>query len=170
MVKRNVYDDVFSTHYITFACYKRRRLLDDDRNKQIVLGVLDDQLTKQNAKCAGFAIMPDHVHATIWFPETGQLSSFVRVWKQRSSFQIKRIMAEHLKSYFSKISKDDPVWQPGYYDFNIYSEEKLREKLEYMHNNPVRAGFVGSPESWKYSSARYFSNGKSVGVPIEFPG
>jgi putative transposase len=113
--------------------------------------------------------MPDHVHAVIWFSETGTLSSFVRVWKQRSSFQIKRIMKEHLKSYFSKIPVSDPIWQPGYHDFNIYSEEKLREKVDYMHNNPVRAGLVESPEHWKYSSARFHLDGKSVAVPIEFP-
>lgn len=32
------------------------------------------------------------------------------------------------------------LWQPGFYDFNIYSQGKLLEKLDYVHNNPVKAG------------------------------
>ena len=34
------------------------------------------------------------------------------------------------------------MWQRRYYDFKIYSESKLDEKLQYMHLNPVRAGLV----------------------------
>lgn len=49
------------------------------------------------------------------------------------------------------------LWQPGFYDFNIHSEEKLSEKLNYMHNNPVKAGLVLSPCDYKWSSyKKYF--------------
>lgn len=49
------------------------------------------------------------------------------------------------------------LWQPGFYDFNIHSEEKLLEKLNYMHNNPVKAGLVLSPCDYEWSSyKRYF--------------
>jgi len=49
------------------------------------------------------------------------------------------------------------LWQPGFYDFNIHSEEKLLEKLNYMHNNPVKAGLVLSPCDYKWSSyKKYF--------------
>jgi len=52
-------------------------------------------------------------------------------------------------------------WQPGFYDFNIYNEEKLLEKLNYVHHNPVRAGLVLSPGAYKWSSYRlYFAEGK----------
>ena len=44
------------------------------------------------------------------------------------------------------------LWQPGFYDFNIFSNEKLLEKLDYIHSNPVRAGFVLSPRDYKWSS------------------
>jgi hypothetical protein len=35
-----------------------------------------------------------------------------------------------------------PMWQPKYYVFNVYSATKAREKLDYMHHNPVKAGLV----------------------------
>ena len=46
-------------------------------------------------------------------------------------------------------------WQSGFYDFNIYTEEKLKEKFDYMHiTNPIRAGLCAKPEDYKWSSYR----------------
>ncbi|MBW2061217.1 MAG: transposase [Deltaproteobacteria bacterium] len=78
MPKRQVYDKEGHAHYITFSCYKRRRLLIDDMAKRIVIGVLNSELDKQNGKCAGFVVMPDHIHAILWFSEPDQLSKFMK--------------------------------------------------------------------------------------------
>ena len=45
-------------------------------------------------------------------------------------------------------------WQKGFYDFNIYTEKKLKEKFDYMHNNPVKAGLCAKAENYKWSSHR----------------
>ncbi|MBL7208830.1 MAG: transposase [Dehalococcoidia bacterium] len=50
------------------------------------------------------------------------------------------------------------LWQRGFYDFNIYSEEKFLEKLNYVHHNPVRAGLVLSPGGYEWSSYRLYSS------------
>jgi len=60
------------------------------------------------------------------------------------------------------------MWQPKYYAFNVFSEAKAREKLDYMHNNPVKAGLVENPCDWLYSSARWYLMGRSVGVAISW--
>ena len=74
MSKRRIYDNELYAHFVTFSCYKRRRLLDNDHARRIVLGVLNSELMKRSAKLIGFVLMPDHVHALVWFPEAGQLS------------------------------------------------------------------------------------------------
>ena len=43
-------------------------------------------------------------------------------------------------------------WQKGFYDFNIYTEKKLKEKFDYMHNNPIKAGLCAKTENYKWSS------------------
>ena len=55
-----------------------------------------------------------------------------------------------------------PFWQPRYYDFNVFREQKLIEKLDYMHQNPVQRGLVARPEDWKWSSALHYSTGKNA--------
>jgi putative transposase len=52
-----------------------------------------------------------------------------------------------------------PVWQPRFYDFNVWTEHKRVEKLRYMHRNPVKRGLVQEPEQWSWSSFRYYKYG-----------
>ena len=169
MTQRRIHAEGSYAHYVTFSCYKRRRLLQSDRCKRIVLGVLANELFHQKGQCVGFVLMPDHVHALLWFPNENQISAFMDKWKERSSKQIGTTIRGEFPAYAQKITASDPVGQARYYDFNIYSESKIREKLNYMHNNPVRAGLVSDILDWPWSSAAGWHLGKSVGVPLNWP-
>ena len=46
------------------------------------------------------------------------------------------------------------LWTEDYHPIALTSEKWFNQKLTYMHDNPVRKGFVEKPEAWKYSSAR----------------
>jgi hypothetical protein len=48
------------------------------------------------------------------------------------------------------------LWNRRFHPFNVYTEEKRREKLNYMHNNPVKRGLVSSPGDWPWSSWWYY--------------
>src|SRR4051812_18398203 len=133
MVTKRTFDREGHAHFVTFSCYRRRRLLDHDRAKRVVLGVLNSQLSRQDGRCVGFVVMPDHVHAIAWFPQPDQISHFMKQWKQRSSIQVKRLMRSLLLRYAGAIDPAEPVWQAGYYDFNLFTERKTEEKLNYMH-------------------------------------
>ena len=168
MAERRIIDDQLHAHYVTFSCYKHRRLLDHHRTKRIVLGVLNSQLESRHARCVGFVVMPNHVHAVLWFPVPGQLSVFLQQWKRLSSHHIRQFLHEKLLQYAGKIGAEEPFWQAKYYSFNLYGEEKVREKLHYMHENPVRAGLVKCICDWPWSSARHYEQNRSVGVEIEW--
>jgi len=165
-MERKVYDIEGHAHFITFSCYKRRRFLDDNRAKCIVVHLLDAELRKTGGSCMGFVIMPDHVHALIRFAEPGMLSSFIQQWKRKSSYRLKKFLEEHLVAYAATIDMREPIWQARFHDFNVFSTERGREKLEYMHNNPVRKGLVADPREWGYSSARWYLSQRSVGIDI----
>ncbi len=170
MVTKRTFDREGHAHFVTFSCYRRRRLLDHDRTKKVVLGVLNSQLSRQDGRYVGFVVMPDHVHALVWFPKPDQISHFMKQWKQRSSIQIKRLIRSHMVRYAGTIELTEPVWQAGFYDFNLFTGRKVEEKLTYMHRNPVRAGLVGKPEDWPWNSAEYNAMSRSVGVPVASPG
>jgi hypothetical protein len=45
------------------------------------------------------------------------------------------------------------LWKSGFHPQALYSEKVLLQKLEYLHNNPVRKGLVVRPEDWRFGSA-----------------
>ena len=90
--------------------------------------------------------MPEHVHLLITEPDRKTLAVAIQVLKQKASKKL-------------KAPDQARFWQPRYYDFNVWSEDKPSEKLRYMHRNPVRRGLVARPENWPWSSYRHYLTG-----------
>ncbi len=62
-------------------------------------------------------------------------------------------------AFYKKAHKSDRAyqfWQEGVHPEWIQNEEIMRQKIEYMHQNPVERGYVDHPEHWRYSSARNY--------------
>lgn len=164
--QRREFSDQRYVFFVTFSVYKRRRLLDLDQPKRIVLGILNERLKAMSAQCVGFVVMPNHVHALIWLPDPRDLRRFLHGWKRLSSYAIRRWYAEHAANYFKGFGPGERFWQPKSYVFHIYTQRKLEEKLAYVHLNPVRAGLASKAGDYRYSSARWYLRQQSVGVPI----
>jgi len=61
---------------------------------------------------------------------------------------------------------DSRVWQYRYDRVVVHSEEIFRQKLEYIHRNPVKAGLCKMDEDWPWSSASAYLSDKSSPVPV----
>ena len=100
--------------------------------------------------------MPDHVHLLIGEPPAAPPSTILQVFKQRLSRRMrdrKRARKEQFSLPFAE--PGDALrrfWQRRYYDFNVYSQAKVLEKLHYMHANPVKEKLARHPADWPWSS------------------
>ena len=103
---------------------------------------------------AGYVLMPEHVHLLVSEPSIALLATAIKVLKQRTSRKLKS-------------AGEAQFWQRRYYDFNVGTEEKTEEKLQYMHRNPVNRGLVAKPEDWEWSSFRHYATGLEGLVEIE---
>jgi putative transposase len=54
------------------------------------------------------------------------------------------------------------LWQHHNKPIELWSVDVIRQKLKYIHNNPLKSGFVTQPEHWKYSSAVNYAGGKGM--------
>ena len=106
--------------------------------------------------------MPEHTHLLIGEPDERNVSVAVQVLKQRVSQQCNA----RGRSRSAENSDPLPFWYPRSYDFNVFSEKKIAEKLDYMHWNPVKRGLVPSPEQWPWSSYRFYALGEEGPVKI----
>ena len=125
------------------------------------------------AKVSGFVVMPDHVHAVLWFDDESNLPKVMQKWKAVSAQNLKMLYQKIVPEMLEYLKKEESgkeyvsFWVRRYYDFNIRTPDKLVEKLKYMHENPVRKGLVKKPENYLWSSAAWYTNRKSVGVKID---
>ncbi|HEY0984947.1 transposase, partial [Schlesneria sp.] len=137
MVERRVFDTEQQIRFATFSCDKRRKHLQHDQAKKIVIGTVGNRRAQQQGLRLGFVIMPDHVHALIWFPETCQLSPFMNKWKELTSKSLKTVLPQHFQDDWSQIDSTEPSWQACDCGFNNGSRAKVEEKLDDMHINAV---------------------------------
>ena len=106
--------------------------------------------------------MPNHFHMILSMEEAEKIPNVVRDMKRHISQEITAYLSSltdykdlfWIKPFHGK--KVNNVWQEGYHPQAIISDDMFRQKLEYVHNNPVKKGFVKQPEHWKYSSARNY--------------
>ena len=148
-----------SLHFITWSCYRRRPLLDNPARRDLVLTVLERMRVRYRFAVIGYVVMPEHVHLLISEPfisesmisesMTGDPSKIVQAVK----LSVSRRLA--IGSEFS-----GRFWQSRFYDFNLWSQQKETEKLNYMHRNPVARGLVASSEDWRWSSYRSYAYGE----------
>ena len=112
----------------------------------------------------GYVILENHIHMIVEAQELGRdIGRF-------KSFTARRIidrmqergmhdwldLLSHLKARHKKDRKFQ-LWQESFHPQVIQGQEMMRQKLEYMHANPVRKGFVDDPVHWRWSSSRDYA-------------
>ena len=143
-----------ANHFLTFSCYHRKPKLTASEACATFLSALERVRQTYGLCIYGYVIMPEHVHLLVNEPERNSLAQAVKSLKQG----VARRLA---------LRADEPFWQERYYDFNVWSERKFREKLRYIHRNPVKRGLVAKPEDWPWSSFRHYATGEVSPVEIE---
>ena len=130
------------------------------KNKSLVIGA--------------YVIMSNHLHV-IWQSNAGCMSDTLRDFKSfstknfieaiTSGLESRKDWLLHMFRYHARETnqnKEYKVWSGDNHPEEITSEKFLRTKLNYIHENPVRAGLVKNPEDYIYSSASNYITGKGI--------
>ncbi len=119
----------------------------------------------------GYAILENHLHliasADELAKEIGDFKSFTaRTILDHLSGRNDATILGQLRREKDAHKRDRPfqLWQEGSHPQIIQDDTMMRQKLEYIHNNPVKRGYVDLPEQWRYSSARNY-----LGLPGLLP-
>src|SRR5580704_8118671 len=156
-------------HFVTFSCYRRLALLGTERARNVFVRALGEVRKKYAIQLVGYVVMPEHVHLLIGESKLGMPSTVVQSLKLQVSKRMRRRIREKPSSqkmlpFLQDETELPQFWQKRFYDFNVYSAAKQREKLDYMHRNPVTRGLVKDPKDWAWSSyASYSGRGECVG-------
>jgi putative transposase len=159
-------------HFVTFSCYRRLPLLRTIRARNMFVRALGAMRERYKFLLVGYVVMPDHVHLLISEPPKSTPSVMLKALKQRVSRDLRRKKRKAASGQLRLAFMNDGLglprfWQPRFYDFNVYSGYKVREKLEYMHGNPVKRGLVKNPSAWMWSSFLFYEKGQLGLVEID---
>lgn len=107
-----------------------------------------------------WVILDNHFHAILSAPElVPVMRDFKRHTAKRILDQLREENCDWLLYQFErfraphKAQSERQIWQEGFHPVAIAGDEMMLQKLEYVHNNPVKRGLVAAPEHWRYSSA-----------------
>ena len=145
---------------------------------KIILDSWQHCITEKGLRVHAFCVMPSHVHAIMSSGEKPELWEITRDWKAWTARHIIQAIKNNGKEsrkdwllrnfdthvYENGFVKNAQLWRQGYHPICLNTAEKLEQRLNYIHYNPVKAGYVMDSQQWLYSSARYYE-----GVDCDFP-
>ncbi len=138
-----------------------------------------DVLKKKDITLTGYVIMPNHLHTIIHLPESSNTINKI-------IGNAKRFMAYDIVERLEKINRYDilnilqagvsekdkltnhqhKIFEPSFDAEPCYNFPFLQQKLNYIHQNPVKAKLVSSPEDYIHSSARFYETGEQGIYPV----
>jgi putative transposase len=161
---RKSHTSIGKIYFWTATIHKWMPLLESDGNKQLIIGYLKKLSDEGLISIYAFVIMPNHIHL-IWQQNklNGKETPKGSLLKYSGHELLKQLKAEG-KSYLYEINaanKKHEIWQRDSLGVEVYSVKMARQKLEYIHNNPVSGKWQLANDylNYYYSSAKFYEMG-----------
>ena len=157
---------------MTFSCYRRLAFLGSSGARNLFVRELARVRREYGFLLLGYVVMPEHVHVLIGEPRRGTPSTVLQMLKQRVSRKMRKKRRSpprgQLRLNFPEPGENPrSFWQARFYNFNVDTKRKTREKLEYMHGNAISRGLVEHPRDWRWSSWGYYARAGSALLSID---
>jgi len=158
-----IYDQQ-APHFLTCTINNWIPLFTRPATVQVILDALAYRQEQRNLRVYAYVILENHLHL-IAQSETlpAEISSF-KSWTAKQLLEVLKVQgAERILKQLAfykrahKTDRDYQVWEEGSHPQQIQSDEMMRQKIEYIHNNPVKRGYVDDAVHWRYSSARNYA-------------
>ena len=143
-----------------------KKLLEPDKYKKIIIETLKDLSDKNKIVVYGFVIMPNHLHL-IWEMKNrnGKEMPHASFNKETAHLLMKDLKINHtaVLRHFKVNEKERKfrVWQRDPLAILMDTREKMEQKLDYIHLNPLheRWNLADTPENYFWSSASFYETG-----------
>ena len=143
------------TFFVTTKTSAGRALLQSERNAMLFIDVLRSYVAARKFRLHDFVVMPDHVHLLVTVGGDMSIEKAVQFVKGGFSYRLKKECG-----YLGE------VWQRGFSEVRVEDRRNFLQHREYIAQNPVEAGLVGSPEEFRYCF-NYLARQKAAGAKAQ---
>ena len=175
MSRKYKFRDQDKTYFVTFATVQWVDVFTRRLYKDTLVNSINFCIREKGLVVYGWCIMTNHVHMII-ATENEDLQNIMRDLKSFSAKQLIQAISENpresrkewIMSIFGDAGKTNSnnvrfqFWQQHNHPIVLNNPVIFEQKLNYIHNNPVEAGFVENPEQYLYSSARDYAEEKGL--------
>jgi putative transposase len=164
-----------NAYYITLTVESWIDVFPRKNHAQAVIDSLAYCQKEKGLVIFAYCLMSNHLHMLVSVNEPFSLKDTIRDFKKFTAkkilFQIQNeaeSRREWMLSHFSKAAQESEkhknfkFWQAGNHAIEVYSHNFVWDKINYIHNNPVRAGYVKEAFHWVYSSASNYQDQESL--------
>ena len=141
----------------------------------IVIRTLEYYRKNSGLRVYAYVIMENHIHLLAEAQELGRTIQLFKSFTARELLQWAEATGRewllnqwHFYKKQYKIESKHQIWQEGSHPQLIQGETMLLQKAHYIHDNPVRRGYVDVPEHWRYSSARNYVLDDASVMTVDF--
>lgn len=172
------FNDIEAAYFITLTVVDWIDVFTRNIYRDILLDSFNFCQGKQGLQIHAWVLMPNHFHMICSFINNANPGMVIKNIKSFTAMKLidaiinnpqesrKKWMLDlfeknglNNKSNFSPDNYRDQFWEHENHPILLDSEIKFRQRFKYLHENPVRAGFVIEPQDWLYSSAiDYYTN------------
>lgn len=170
MSRKYKFHDHQVPHFVSFATVGWVDLFTRREYFRIIVNSLDHCINHKGLILNAWCIMTNHVHLIIR-SETNKLQDIMRDMKKFTSKKLVKAVTEHaqesrkerLLQTFKRAGQANSnntyhqVWQQHNHPIELSTNMMIDQRLDYLHMNPVKAGFVEQPRDWLFSSARNYA-------------
>lgn len=158
-------------YYFSTVTHNRLAIFRTDKLKQVICDAFNEVRTKHGILILAYVIMPDHVHLLIYSER--EMKDALRLLNGVAAHRVIQYLKENgyelslfkLRGEIRNRNHKHSVWQHHPDSLDIFGEDTFRQKVDYIHQNPVRAGLVEKTSDYRYSSVRCWA-GNTENEPL----
>ena len=160
MQRYRIFEGGGDPHFVTWSLMEWLPVFSSDRYCSIITDSLVFCRAQKGLLVHAYVVMLTHVHAILSAHDGADLSAIIRDSRKFTAKQIVLRLLDDGNSLFDWVFRDAArkdgrpqgsykVWQSQSHPETLLSEKFVLQKLQYLHNNPVRKGLVELPEHWR---------------------
>ncbi len=168
------FDGIY-VYFVTFTTIDWLPVFINPEPIKIITDSLQFCITNKHLKVHAYVIMPNHIHLVVSDAkfDNARLQKTLIDFRKYTGHDLANYIDNSLPESLSMVihnkklnDRSRQVWQLGWHAEGLATEKFFNQKVNYIHENPVRKGYVQLPEHWVNSSASCWVNGEEGEIPV----
>ncbi len=151
-------------HFMTCTILHWLPLFTNKDSVQIIIDSLTHLQKSDNLTIFSYVILENHLHL---LAQSDDITKTMQKFKSYTAYELLKLLQKNNAqtllnqfAYHKKAHRTEStyqIWEEGFHPKLIQSDSMMKEKIEYIHYNPVKRGYIEEAEHWRYSSAKDYA-------------